>query len=376
MILLSASQIKTYRECVRKWALQKIAGLKTPSTPSQELGKDVDDNQLQPYLRDGRPFDFTRESGYIASSGMAWLPKPKWRGLEVQKHFIIPSPSKLGFGYQGYLDVWLPFGGQPGFDNELPVVVDFKTTKSIRRWALKEDALREDVQAQLYATWALLDRKVKEVNLSWLYLQTEGSRLALPTQVTVTSRDVAQRLAGIEADAKKMFQILKDAPEQEKQEFALSLPPSPHACDGYGGCPFRHLCNLGPEDFIESIEKTGETTMSGTIDLFSKLRKKKIQEDAVTVAETATATEAPTVEEPALGINPPEKDLPPAPPVGSVEAKPKRGRPSKKAPEMVETKSGPELVAEMEANAKPSKSFDAAWAELRPAVEKFLKAVT
>lgn len=358
MILLSASQIKTYRECVRKWALTKLAALPTPTTKSQALGKDVDDNQLQPYLRDGRPFDFTRVTpGYegqpgisaeIASSGLAHLPEPKWRGLEVQKHFVIQSPSKLGFGYQGYLDVWLPYGGMPGVEGEGPVVADFKTTKSIRKWALKEDGLRVDVQSQLYAVWAILETKSKLITLDWLYLQTEGTRTALPTIVQVTTDEVAEQFKKIEADAKELFAIAKAAPKGEGDErlnYALTLPPNPEACDNYGGCPFRHICNLSPEDFIASIEKTPKLTapdapMPGDnimpeIDLFAKLKKKAGGE----VAVAAPAVEAPVAETVApvvpedLGINPPMPEgTPEAPPVGETKRKPGRPKGSGKTP--------------------------------------------
>ena len=69
MILVSPSQIKTFRACTRKWALEKLAGLRGPETESQKLGKEVDDNNLQPYLRDGKPIDRSTRAGKIAASG-------------------------------------------------------------------------------------------------------------------------------------------------------------------------------------------------------------------------------------------------------------------------------------------------------------------
>ena len=355
MILFSPSQIKTYRECVRKWALTKIVGLRTPSTKSQELGKDVDDNQLQPYLRDGRPFDYSREVGGvksadIAASGMAHLPQPQWRGLEVQKHFVFESPSKLGFGYQGYLDVWLPFGGVPGIEGETPTVMDFKTTKSIRKWALNEEALRADPQSQIYAVWGILETKTKEIWLDWLYLQTEGSKLAVPTKVKVHTDEVAEQFQALEKTTREMFPLMKAAPSASDatQAYALSLPANPLACDNYGGCPFRHLCNLSPEDFFGSIDKPVRTAaepgvqVMPEIDLFSKL-KKKAQPEVATEATVATPTPDTTAtqvttEPETLGINPPMPEgSPEAPPVGVTEAKPKRGRPKKEVAVVSET---------------------------------------
>jgi hypothetical protein len=401
MILFSPSQIKTYRECTRKWALTKIANLRTPSSKSMELGKDVDDNQLQPYLRDARPFDLHREvegtnTAAIAASGMAFLPPPKWRGLEVQKHFVFESPSKLGFGYQGYLDVWLPFGGAPGFNDELPTVMDFKTTKSIRKWALDEESIKTDPQAMIYSVWAILETKTKELNLNWLYMQTEGTRIARPTQVKVTTDEVAEQFRLLEDTTKEMFPLMKAAPSfgnEAAQAYALTLPPNPNACDNFGGCPFRHLCNLSPEDYFTSIDKpvraapAKDVQVMPEMDLFSKLGKKKAAETAGPVdlgsapkvemppqqVPAAVLLEVPIVET-TLGVNPPmEAGTPEAPPIGTVEVKPKRGRP--KGSTSKKEDADPVEQAGMAALTYDEGPTPAAL-EFALALEKFLKAVT
>lgn len=353
MILYSPSQIKTFRACTRKWALEKILGLRGPETKSQTLGKEVDDNNLQPYLRDGKPIDESTEAGKIAASGLAWLPQPKWRGLEVQKHFIFVSPSKMGFGYQGYKDLWLPYGGQPGFDDELPVVADFKTTKSFK-WALKEDALWKDEQNVIYAVNGLLETKSNVIHSSWLYMQTEGAKKALPTQITMTSKDVAEQFRIIEEDTKRMHVLRSAAPadwetnKEAAKAYALSLTPNRDACGDYGGCPHQHLC-FKLEDLMDEpsvVKESKEEKLMPEIDLMAKLKKKAtasgadvqaapaapVAGDAVQ-AQAVAAPTPPTQEqiaaEPALGINPTlAEGTPQAPPVGSVEAKPRRGRPA------------------------------------------------
>lgn len=378
MIHVSASQIKTYRECVRKWALEKIAGLRGPETVSQKLGKDVDDNYLQPYLRDGKPIDKSTRAGAIAASGLDWLPQPKWRGLEVQKKVVLVSPTRK-FQYLGYKDLWLPYGGQPGFFDEKPVVGDFKTTKSIRKWALNEEGLRKDPQAVIYAVNAILETKSKEINLSWLYLQTEGTPIALPTQITVHTDEVAHHFAGIEKDGLEIVKLWEQKPEDKDPiEYALSIPGNKDACGNYGGCPFQHHCfkltDLIDEPTTEGSSAAyagkdcGMTAAAGSIDLFAKLGKKKEVADAPPTQEQIAA-------EPALPINPPMPEgTPPAPPVGTVEAKPakpKRGRPAKPKPEAEAVETQEVQVAKVFDEA----GFDAAWGELGAAVKRFLKAV-
>lgn len=409
MIHVSASQIKTFRACVRKWAFEKIAGLRGPETASQTLGKDVDDNYLQPYLRDGKPIDRSTRAGAIAASGLDWLPPPKWRGLEVQKKVELVSPTKK-FQYLGYKDLWLPYGGQPGFSDDLPVVADFKTTKSIRKYALNEEGLRKDPQAVIYAVNAILETKSKEVNLSWLYLQTEGANIALPTQVTVHTDEVAHHFVGIEKDGLEIVKLWEQKPkDKDSIEYALSVEGNRNACGDYGGCPFQHHC-FKLEDLIDDPKVSGAeatnsakecsmTAANGTIDLFAKLGKKKA--DASPPADAAPAagpstppTQEQIAKEPSLNVNPPMPEgTPPAPPVGTVElkaAKGKRGRPAgsknktQSEPSTGEhggeqgnvVTSAPEIADVVAPSpAFDEAGFDAAWNEFGAAVKKFLKAV-
>ena len=351
----SASQIKTFdEECERKWGWRIIAGQPDDfSGPAAELGTEVDDTQLQPYLRDGRPFDLTRDSGHIALSALEWLPKPKIRGLEVQKHFVLGS-AVGDWGYQGYKDLWLPYGGltylPPGGSDV--IVVDFKTTSDFK-WVKTEEGLSKDVQAQLYAMNAMVETGARVVDLVWIYMRTKGARKSKKVHLRVVADHVGEQFDRIEGISERMF-ALRDAAkgESDAKKFVLqALKPNPDMCDRYNGCPYEHLCNLSPGQkksaFAGALEK-GKRGMG----LLASLKARAAAADtgvmgmsdaAVPAPVGPTAFEAPPV---MLGINPPEKDLPPAPPVGIASAsvpfaeaappaveKPKRGRPKKSAGE-------------------------------------------
>ena len=351
--LISASQISTFRECQRKWAWRHIAKLETPPHPSAALGTEVHDTQLGPYLTEGKPFDYTRDSGYIAASLLEFLPQPKTPGMVVEKHFILPSPASGGeFAYQGYKDLWLP-GGLPGSSGDIPAVVDFKTTSDLK-WAKNEKALSVDVQAMLYATNALFETKAKEVDLAWLYAQTRGARKSKRTYLRVHEDHVIEQFRAIEETALEMFEAKQTVTDP------LSLPPSPSQCEAYGGCPYRNRCNLSPTDYLAALgardfsllELNGGIDMSGvssgTSSLLANLKARKagaqgavVQSEVTperdvagsTPASAASASEASAPPpspspEPALGINPPEKDLPPP-----ETAKRGPGRPRKPKPE-------------------------------------------
>lgn len=341
-LLLSATQISLVSECERKWALAYICGLKSPQTPAQALGQAVDDGQLQPYLKFGRPFDDggvgedgkTRpctEAGKIAAAGLKYLPPPRYPGLEAQKRFVIPAAcSKPGspapFAYQGYLDIWLPEGGMPTIPIDgFPVVADSKTTKN-KRYAKTETTLKTDTQAMLYAVWAMYQTKKRTVHLDWVYFMTDGSYGAFERKATVVADEVFERFLEIDKTGEHILKLWGGAPkggdDEAKLAYALSLPPNPRMCGEYGGCPHRHICNLGPGeitgDELTEDQKRRLPVMGSTLDLFGSLKKAADEQDGV-----------------AVGINPPRTQADPPPPAPEPEVaappveeapKAKRGR--------------------------------------------------
>lgn len=344
--ITSASQVALFRECQRKYAFRYIARIESPPSPAAALGIEVDDNQLQPYFKSGRPFDYTQESGsgYIAASGLAYLPSPTVKGLEVQKHFVMPSPSwrEHRFGYQGYIDLWVPDSSAlPDIAPAgIPAVVDFKTTSNLK-WAKTPEALSTDVQAQLYATHAMYETGARAVDLVWIYFQTKGPRKAIRSHLRVVADRVAEQFAAIDETAKQMVQIRREVTDP------LTLPPNAAMCEAYGGCPYRDKCNLSPHQIIESFAAKaalGSNAMPNAMDLLANLKAKKngapaaapparpthfgSPQTAPAPTEIPAAFLPPATAAPApLGINPPEAGLPAAPP----QEKPKRGRPPKAA---------------------------------------------
>ncbi len=303
-LLLSATQINSWRDCQRLWGWKYIARLQTPQSPAALLGDEVDSGQLQPYLRDGRPFDFTKDSGYIAASILAYLPPSQHPGLEVQRKFVMASPSfeTTPFGYQGFVDLWLPKGGMPGIDDG-PVVSDFKTTSDFK-WAKTEKTLATDVQANLYAMNALLETGERKVNLVWLYMRTRGARAAKRVHLRVDADHVAEQFGRIDETGQTIFKTRKASVDEDAEKYVLALEPNAETCDKYGGCPFRDRCNLTPKqrlDFNPTLLKVGNTVSTST--LMANLRAR------AGLANGAAAAQPPAF----AGINPPEKDLPPPP---------------------------------------------------------------
>lgn len=373
MHLLSASQVTLFQECPRKWAWKHVAKIQTPQHPSAALGDEVEKEQLVPYLRDGRPFDFSRESesGYIAASALEHLPQPKTPGLEFQKKFVIPSPTwvdgkHIGFGFIGYKDFChedsqiLP--NMPAFESVIPVVGDFKITSNVKLYAKTETVLRTDVQANMYAFATMYETRVKAVDLYWVTMQTQGARRSKRAHLRVFQPDVAEQFLKINEVGKTIFNIRQQANGVDPQQYPLSLPKNLAMCEEFKGCPHKDRCCLTPAERAEAMalayerreawrarmarEGTEEEPVMSNVvggpDTLSLLAALKAKQDGGVVPPAALPTPAPppvatattTVViapdlPPALPINPPESALPPAPPVGvaaqSAEEAPKRG---------------------------------------------------
>ncbi len=341
---LSATQVSLVQECQRKYAISYICGIRQPTTESQLLGTEVDDEQIQPYLKYGRPFELEKKAGKIAAAGQHLLPDPALslqKKLFVQKFFRIPSLSaKPGepapFAFLGYKDMWLPYGGMPSFpaDNN-PVVSDSKTTKDFR-WAKTEAQLKTNEQAILYSWNALYERradKIKKVNLDWVYFRTTEPYKAQSRAVTLDAEHVYVEMKRLDDVGKFILELRHAAPphdssDEEKMAYALSLPPNPAMCGQYGGCPFRSHC--GMDVFFDSLDdnKKRLPVMGGTLDLFESLPRQEADPVLAKVAAKVAAQDE------LLGINPPRTQAPPPAPTPAPEAesapeeapKAKRGR--------------------------------------------------
>lgn len=388
---VSVSQINKFRECQRKWAWQYLAGIKTPQHPNAALGDEVEKEQLTPYLLEGREFDYTRKSGYIANAFRPYLPPPKTPGIQLQRPINIPSPTfvddkHIGMSFNGFIDIFAEDSKLfPDIPGGVPGVGDFKTKKNLK-YALTEKTISTDPQAMLYAMDTLFVTRAKAVDLVWMNSVTEGDRpnKANRVHLRVVPDQVAEQFEHINATALAIFDRRKQALGGLTVE---DLPPNPDQCEAFGGCPYRPNCNLSPSQVVhsyvnKSIERPtqtrgavvegGEQNMS-TSDALAALAKRKQQMLGGTSAPVAPPpppppppapaafvpnpeTEAGWAEEHArrqaakaafageqlpewataavdpmaakfpprgpapLGINPPEKDLPPAPPVGSTVA--------------------------------------------------------
>lgn len=230
-IYLSASQINTWEDCQRKWGYQYIDGVRSPPGAGAELGTRVH-AILEAWLKDGKAFDLSTMEGQIASSGIQHLPNPK--ECEVEKGFVIKTDVA---NYRGYIDV--------RFGDELPVILDHKTTSDLR-WAKTEDDLRKDTQATLYAAEAMSRTGQDAVELRWVYYKTKKPYQSHKVSLVVLKEDIEKNFDAIDATAA----LILDA--YAKIKSGKELPPNPSHCGAYGGCYFIKTCNLQPREMLQA----------------------------------------------------------------------------------------------------------------------------
>lgn len=263
---LSATQIETFRLCRRKWAWNYIDGV--TGEPNKFAGMGVLVHQvLAAWLAEGKAPDPDTEEGRVATAALKHLPQPG-PDLFIEQYLELNREAAL---YRGYSD--LIYKGSDG----VPVVHDHKTTLDFK-WAKTEDELRNDVQAPLYAMAAMEAFDSQEVELRWAYLRTRGKPASKLIKIRLTKAEAEKAMVAIDATAVDIYAAYLAQKPARETEF------NPGACDMFGGCAYRELCNLSPIERIKSLMEK-ET-------LAEKMKRRKEEQKKVDVAPI-NAPEAP-----------------------------------------------------------------------------------
>jgi len=267
---VSATQIDTFCDCQRKWAWNKIEGLKPPSAMSAQLGSDVH-NRLENFLLKG-VLDTTDRVGKIAEAGITHLPQPGT--CNVEKNFVIESEIAR---YRGKMDAHWVKGA-------VSHVLDHKTTSDFK-WMKTPDVLVDDVQANVYATAAMILDGTNTVDQTWVYYLTSNKPRSKVVRLRVRRDDAEPRFEKIEGIVREM----RDIVTQGKR--ALDLPPSPQTCMKYGGCAFVSNCKLTTKELTRSLYMQ--------MSLAEKLKAKLNGQAAATAAEQPTEAAPAAASKPA-----------------------------------------------------------------------------
>ena len=134
---VSATSIKLFRSCLRRWYERYILGKREPTSKAMTRGNEVH-RQLEQYLLHGEMPDDSPE-GLIAQAGLEHLPAPPYQVELSLEHLPIegtPAPFK------GFIDMYIT--------GDTPEILDHKTTSNFK-YALTAEQLAVDPQLIIYA---------------------------------------------------------------------------------------------------------------------------------------------------------------------------------------------------------------------------------
>ena len=255
---ISASQLKTYGLCPKKWYFEKVEKLPRGKTSYGATFGSALHACLERIQLGEDPFpegwDSTLQEGddKLAKDLLALYRKDEEVLPEnVEREIRLPVIDDINL--LGYIDLYKP--GK---------IVDHKTTKAMR-WALSAKELAKDLQMLVYAKWAL-DQEGPEIDAIEL-----RHNVFLRTAPVRHKKTVA--FATREAIMERWYQVQETALLM-KQAREKGSPPGTEMgdqCHAYGGCPYARICSgvmtsdeFRGEEEIEMPRRKKETEIEPT----------------------------------------------------------------------------------------------------------------
>jgi len=235
-------QVDTFEQCPRKWGWEALDGVEREKNKFALLGISGHDI-LKGWLAE-RIFLWDQPASKIAAEMTKYLPPPQ---AVKREHVEMPFRMVLAdVDFIGDMDLFVP----AGVVSEFPRVYDHKFTTDLK-WAKPADLLDGDIQATLYAAAGLLKTGVREIEVQWTYGRTKGKPEAKPVVARFNGAMIRARVEK-SIETSRHIRLIREA-----KLTALQLPYNAGACQAYGGCPFRQLCNLTPQEEMESVMSQG-----------------------------------------------------------------------------------------------------------------------
>ena len=307
---LSASQIKAWRDCPRKWGFDKIDRVPRVERPALALGTRVH-AILEDWLRNGTPPDESeifqgKYPGRIAAAGLPLLPAPPQARVE-EKFWLEVEP---GIVFYGFIDLLITAS-----------VWDHKTSSNMSRYALTPGGLLKDSQALIYAAVGFTDRArngswvgMGLQGLRWVYYATNGPPAAKLVKADISPDAVVAGMADVTETGRQILLARKTC------KSALELPPNPGHCSAYGGCEHNERCTISSKErFVNAMGNDTKNDNQAILDAWlaehapGGVPAPVKRRDATPPPVPAPAPEVPTVPAPEVPAVPA-----PAPPVPEV----------------------------------------------------------
>lgn len=289
--VVSASQIKRWRECPRAWGFEYLKGLRPPPSKAAALGSAVHrllelhfKGEPWPEDADAKVVKLARaviDSGVLPSPGFFIDPE------NVERSFMLRTgPIQI----RGFIDLIVP-RARP------PLVADHKTSSDPAKYGLTAETLGDDIQATIYAAAVLDMLGVDEVACQWTYCKTRGRAEVHPVRANLDRERIRKNLNRYVLPPTR--EILDTVAQHEADEVdPIDLRPVPESCGNWGGCAHSDYCPRSRDQLLtasgwdENKTENTEQKENKTMSLIEMLKAKKAAQ-----AATPTPTEAPTPDE-------------------------------------------------------------------------------
>ena len=291
----SASQIRLFRRCNRKWYFNKIEGIPIPSTKAADLGKKLHE-ELENYLKFGIAL-----KNPLTRAGLKFLPDPNAEGDLYVEEKVEVKTEEMPVPIIGFADLIELRHGEVE-------ITDHKTTSNFR-YCKSPEELRTDPQAIIYGAFCLeqFDPPSGRVNFRHIYYNTKKPD-SRATAIVLTDEEITK---GLQALAQTMQDM-----EQASARATSEVTANPQACSDFGGCPFKSKCakvGNGPGGIFEALIKNAQKKEGESMGRFKNLleRSKQTQttendQKTEETKEQETPKETVETEQKLEGINPPD----------------------------------------------------------------------
>lgn len=281
---VSPSQIKTYRDCPRKWWYEKVKGLpkKKPSAGAilgtkchaeiEQWLIDRDDSKLSRHAKKG----IELLSAYL-DKGRAEF---KFDGLKIGDVEV-----------KGIIDYYIP--------GTHAIVIDHKFKKDLVAYGLDAEQLQDDEQAIIYSMFAIQDG-AETVEFRHHNVQTQKASVGMAVGVTFTRDEVLQKFGALRETVDKMVADALVCDEGGVEGVGES-------CSKWGGCDFRDVCPIGKSAGRPQFK--GESM--GLNDFLKKAATKSAPKPEAAVKSETPIPPAASAVEP-VKVGPPDEPAPTA----------------------------------------------------------------
>ena len=247
----SASQIKTFKRCPKKWWLEKIKDHKSPPSRATQRGQLIhamielcliEGTEPDPKNHADVETDLLHDEDFsnaprIALAMLENLDEEPGRTPSKRvEHKMLWQPEGAPVPILGFIDLLDGYVGEATYG-----ITDHKTRSRIGRYTPTEEELRIETQALVYGGYIEEKVSAKRPGISIAFRHNNGQtsgNINKTTTVTCVWKP-GEATAGFR---EHVLPAIQEQAVVAKEEDPLKVLANPEACGDFGGCPHRGRC--------------------------------------------------------------------------------------------------------------------------------------